>query len=145
MEIELKARAGTAEEKRMARRVQPLIVNINKLSVTLTLMTCISNEALPIFLDRLLPSAASIALAVIFVLTVGEVRHDGVHVAQCDFQIYVTYHTALIPPQVIPAALMKKSDLRLRFTSRFAGKGILAESGVPATYNGFTYPNLQVY
>lgn len=76
MEIELKSRAGTPEEKRMARLVQPLITDTHRLSVTLTMFTCIFNEALPLFLDRLVPPYISILLSVLFVLTMGEVKHQ---------------------------------------------------------------------
>lgn len=52
LELEIKQRVGTDEERSQAKRVMPLIVKHHRLLVTLLLYNAAANETLPIFLDK---------------------------------------------------------------------------------------------
>lgn len=60
-------------DQKCAERVLPLIENHHLLLVTLLLVNAGANEALPIFLDALLPSWAAILVSVTGVLIFGEI------------------------------------------------------------------------
>jgi hypothetical protein len=99
--------AGTAEQKSMVERVSPILDNhhlllgtspallwnfrslacthhrshsshVVELAVTLLFCNAIAMEALPIFLDRLVPSVVAIIMSVTFVLIFGEVVPQAV-------------------------------------------------------------------
>jgi len=57
-------RTGTVAEKRQVAVVLPLLADIHRLLVTLLLANTLSNEALPIFLDSLMPSWLALVLSV---------------------------------------------------------------------------------
>ncbi len=71
--LEMKLTSGTEEEKRQAKSVLPIISKHHLLLVTLLLANAASMEALPIFLDMMVPSWLAIILSVTFVLFFGEV------------------------------------------------------------------------
>jgi hypothetical protein len=60
-------------EKKWVRRLLPLKSRHHWLLVTLLLMNAGANEALPLFLDRLVPTWASVIVSVTFVLIFGEI------------------------------------------------------------------------
>ncbi len=60
-------------EKVRAEKVEPVLRNHHKLLVTLLLTNAAAMEALPIFLDKLVPTYLAIILSVTFVLFFGEV------------------------------------------------------------------------
>eukprot|EP01029_Cantina_marsupialis_P015053 TRINITY_DN329_c1_g1_i1.p1 TRINITY_DN329_c1_g1~~TRINITY_DN329_c1_g1_i1.p1 ORF type:complete len:491 (-),score=129.51 TRINITY_DN329_c1_g1_i1:265-1737(-) len=61
------------EEKKLAAKVLPLVSRHHLLLVTLLLLNSIANEALPLFLDRVVPSWLAIIISVSFVLVFGEI------------------------------------------------------------------------
>lgn len=70
----IKERAGeTDEERKMASALLPIVNQRHRLLVTLLLMNSIANEALPIFLEALVPSTVAILLSVTMVLFFGEI------------------------------------------------------------------------
>jgi metal transporter CNNM len=69
--------AGTLEEVDMVERVGPILENHHLLLVTLLLCNALAMEALPIFLDRLVPSVVAVILSVTFVLIFGEIVPQG--------------------------------------------------------------------
>ncbi len=71
--LEIRQRVGTVEECRQASVVLPLIQRHHYLLVTLLLYNSAANEALPLFLDRLVPSYVAVILSVTMVLVFGEV------------------------------------------------------------------------
>jgi CBS domain containing-hemolysin-like protein len=73
MEMNIKARSGTKDEKKFAKLIIPVISRHHLLLVTLMLWNAAANEALPIFLQRLVPEWLSIVLSVTMVLFVGEI------------------------------------------------------------------------
>jgi metal transporter CNNM len=70
--------SGTESEKHSARSILPLLENHHKLLVTLLLLNSIANEALPIFLDRLVPTSVAIIISVTAVLMFGEVLPSAI-------------------------------------------------------------------
>ena len=60
----------------MAKAILPILSQHHLLLVTLLLMNAAANEALPLFLDELVPSYIAIVLSVTIVLFFGEVRRS---------------------------------------------------------------------
>eukprot|EP01038_Epipyxis_sp_PR26KG_P009855 gene9855-13257_t len=72
-EMVIKSRSGTPKEKQYANKVLPVISNHHLLLVTLMLWNASATEALPIFLDELVPSYLAIIISVTAVLFFGEI------------------------------------------------------------------------
>lgn len=62
---------GSAEDKRNAALVRPLVEQHHFLLVTLLLTNATAMESLPLFLDRLVPQWLAVALSVTLVLLFG--------------------------------------------------------------------------
>ena len=73
MEMEIKARSGTEEEKKYAAKLIPIISHHHLLLVTLMLWNASATEALPIFLSALVPEWVAIIISVTLVLFMGEI------------------------------------------------------------------------
>ncbi|XP_022999808.1 DUF21 domain-containing protein At4g14240-like [Cucurbita maxima] len=73
VDLEILQRSGTAEEKKQAAAILPVVQKQHQLLVTLLLCNAISMEALPIYLDKLFNQYLAIILSVTFVLSFGEV------------------------------------------------------------------------
>lgn len=73
LELEMKLHNGTEAEKNQALAVLPVLEDHHYLLVTLLLANALCMEALPIFLDAIVPSAYAILISVIAVLFFGEV------------------------------------------------------------------------
>ena len=73
MEMKIKSESGTESERRNARKVLPIIVKHHLLLVTLMLWNATAMEALPIFLNKLVPEWLAIVLSVTLILFVGEI------------------------------------------------------------------------
>ncbi len=71
--MKIKAHSGTPQEKTYAERVLPIISNHHLLLVTLMLWNASATEALPIFLNKLVPEYVAIIISVTLVLIVGEI------------------------------------------------------------------------
>jgi metal transporter CNNM len=70
----IKERAAISIDERMAaKRLLPIVQQHHRLLVTLLLMNSIANEALPIFLEKLIPPAAAVIVSVTMVLFFGEI------------------------------------------------------------------------
>ncbi|CAI7735612.1 unnamed protein product, partial [Closterium sp. NIES-54] len=78
VDLEVLVQSGTADEQRQAAAIIPIVEKQHELLVTLLLCNAVAMEALPVFLDRLVPPAAAIALSVSFVLLFGEVIPQAV-------------------------------------------------------------------
>ena len=76
--LRLKEEEGTPEEKRAAKAVSGVLHNRHHLLVALLLCNAAANEALPIFLDKLVPSAYAILVSVTCVLIFGEILPSAV-------------------------------------------------------------------
>jgi len=69
----IKERAGTAQEQRMASKLLPFVKQHHRLLVTLLLLNSLANEALPIFLEAVVPPTVAVLLSVTLVLFFGEI------------------------------------------------------------------------
>lgn len=65
-------------EQEAASRVSPLLKDHHRLLVTLLLLNSVANEALPIFLDQILPSYMAVLVSVTCVLFFGEILPSAV-------------------------------------------------------------------
>lgn len=73
MMLEMILATGSEEEKKMARRVLPIVRKHHWLLATLLIVNAAAMEALPIFLDRMVPETIAIAISVSLVLIFGEI------------------------------------------------------------------------
>lgn len=76
--MELKMTTGTDEEKRQADLVLPILSKRHWLLATLLLCNAGAMEALPLFLDKLMPEYLAIIVSVSLVLVFGEVLPQAV-------------------------------------------------------------------
>ena len=73
MEMTIKLRSGTPTEQKYASKLLPVISHHHLVLVTLMLFNACANEALPIFLNALVPEFVAIIMSVTLVLFVGEI------------------------------------------------------------------------
>ena len=75
LDLRIKERGESVAERYYAKRLLPLIkwVPRHQLLVTLLLLNSVANEALPLFLDKLVPPWCAILVSVTAVLVVGEI------------------------------------------------------------------------
>jgi CBS domain containing-hemolysin-like protein len=73
LELTIKMRSGTDNEKKMAEAVLPLIENHHLLLVSLMLWNASAMEVLPLYLDELVPTYVAIIMSVTLILIVGEI------------------------------------------------------------------------
>lgn len=73
LNIKILQMEGTDQEKKYAKQVLPVIQKHHYLLVTLLIMNAAANEAMPIFLNKLVPEVTSIILSVTCVLFFGEI------------------------------------------------------------------------
>lgn len=78
LELEMKLIHGTEEQKRLASEVLPLLNKHHYLLVTLLLCNAFAMEALPIFLDAIVPAVWAIIISVTAVLFFGEIIPQAV-------------------------------------------------------------------
>lgn len=71
--LELRSTTGTDEEKQHASKVLPILADRHWLLVTLLLMNAMAMEALPIFLDKIVPEFLAVVISVSLVLLFGEI------------------------------------------------------------------------
>jgi len=72
-EVVPEEQAHVVNKQKYAKRLLPVITDRHWLMVTLLLLNSIANEALPIFLDRLVPAYVAVLLSVTAVLIFGEI------------------------------------------------------------------------
>merc|ERR1712113_1000227 len=65
-------------DKDAAKKVNPLLRDHHLLLVTLLLLNSVANEALPIFLDELVPAWAAVLVSVTCVLFFGEILPSAI-------------------------------------------------------------------
>jgi len=110
LELKVKLETGTESERAAAKNILPIVTKHHILLVTLMLFNASANEALPIFLDALVPSWLSIILAVTLVLICGEIIPSALFTGPNQLQIasFLTPITRLLilifSPIAIPFA-----------------------------------------
>jgi CBS domain containing-hemolysin-like protein len=87
LKLKIKLIVGTAEEKKAVAKILPLLSNHHLLLCTLLLYNALANEALPIFLDALVPSWAAVLISVTLVLLCGEVIPTALFTGPNQLQI----------------------------------------------------------
>ncbi|CAN6296736.1 unnamed protein product [Urochloa humidicola] len=73
VDLEVLSKAGTPKDKLNAARILPVVKNQHLLLCTLLIGNSLAMEALPIFLDTLVPSAVAILISVTLILAFGEI------------------------------------------------------------------------
>lgn len=91
MEMKIISRSGTDKEKLHASKVLPLLSNHHLLLVTLMLWNATCTEALPIFLDSLVPGWLAVVISVTLVLFVGEIIPASVMTGPKQLAIAATF------------------------------------------------------
>ena len=71
--LEVKLKNGTPEEQRMALKIMPIIAKHHTLLSTLLITNAVALEALPICIDKIVPSWAAILISAIGVVIVAEI------------------------------------------------------------------------
>ncbi len=102
---------GTTDEQHQAKRLLPVLKRKHLLLVTLLLFNAASAEALPLFLDELVPSYVAIILSVVCILIISLYHITSIH-SPTHSPIHTHTHTPS-PPQtcvlfigeIIPAAI----------------------------------------
>ena len=74
LDLLIKIRTSDPATSAQAQAVLPIVTNHHRLLVTLLLINAGANEALPLFLDELVPSYMAIILSVTLVLFCGEMH-----------------------------------------------------------------------
>mmetsp|Transcript_3392 Transcript_3392/g.4175 ORF Transcript_3392/g.4175 Transcript_3392/m.4175 type:complete len:415 (+) Transcript_3392:282-1526(+) len=87
LELEMKMIHGTEEQKKLAATVLPLLNKHHYLLVTLLLCNAFAMEALPIFLDAIVPSVWAIIISVTAVLFFGEIIPQAVCMGPSQLKI----------------------------------------------------------
>ena len=85
--LKLKQLEGTPEEQRWANKVLPLLRSHHWLLVALLLCNAAANEALPIFLDKLVDETTAILISVSCVLIFGEILPSAIMTGPRQLQI----------------------------------------------------------
>lgn len=73
LEVELKSINGTENDKKNAEKVLPILAKRHWLLVSLLLMNSVAQEALPLFLNVLVPEYLAVIISVSLVLLFGEI------------------------------------------------------------------------
>lgn len=110
LKLRIKLATGTEKEKKAAQKILPLIENHHLLLCTLLLFNAVSNEALPIFLDAIVPAWVAVLMSVTLVLLCGEILPtalftgpDQLHIA-ASFSPLVYFLEFIFYPIAFPMA-----------------------------------------
>jgi metal transporter CNNM len=87
LKLRIKLLVGSPEEKKAAKQILPLIESHHFLLCTLLLFNAVANEALPVFLDDIVPSWAAVVIAVTAVLICGEILPTALFTGPKQLQI----------------------------------------------------------
>lgn len=95
LELRVKQRTGEEKERAAAARLLPLVEHEprHQVLVTLLLVNSVANEALPLFLDELVPSWCAIVVSVTAVLLMGEILPSALFTGPAKLRIA----SALVP------------------------------------------------
>eukprot|EP01063_Lacrimia_lanifica_P022616 TRINITY_DN3015_c0_g1_i1.p1 TRINITY_DN3015_c0_g1~~TRINITY_DN3015_c0_g1_i1.p1 ORF type:complete len:944 (+),score=233.18 TRINITY_DN3015_c0_g1_i1:287-2833(+) len=91
------------EEKALAKTILPVVEKHHLLLVTLLLCNAIANEAMPIFLDQLVPSWLAVLLSVSFVLVFGEIFPSAIFTGKHQLKI-AAFFTPLVKATMLITA-----------------------------------------
>lgn len=118
-------RTELEKNKKYASAIQPLVHKHHLLLVTLLLINSASNEALPLFLDRVVPSYVAIILSVTFVLFFGEIIPSAIFTGPGQLKIaarfapVVKFFIAILFPIAFPISWLLDKCLGEDHGSRY--------------------------
>jgi metal transporter CNNM len=78
VELEVMIKAGEPHDRKNAEKILPLVKNQHLLLCTLLIGNALAMEALPIFVDSLLPAWGAILISVTLILAFGEIIPQAV-------------------------------------------------------------------
>ncbi|XP_051183530.1 DUF21 domain-containing protein At5g52790 isoform X3 [Lolium perenne] len=78
VDLEVLSKAGTPQDRRNAARIMPVVKNQHLLLCTLLIGNSLAMEALPIFLDSLVPSWGAVLISVTLILAFGEIMPQAI-------------------------------------------------------------------
>ncbi|KAK9292397.1 hypothetical protein L1049_020364 [Liquidambar formosana] len=78
VDLEVLIKAGQPQERKNAEKIFPIVKNQHLLLCTLLIGNAMAMEALPIFLDALLPAWGAILISVTLILAFGEIIPQAV-------------------------------------------------------------------
>lgn len=78
VDLEVLAKSGQPQDRRNAEKILPLVKNQHLLLCTLLIYNAMAMEALPIFIDALLPAWGAILISVTLILAFGEIIPQAV-------------------------------------------------------------------
>ena len=87
MQLEIKLKNGTEDEKKDAQRILPILNRKHLLLSTLLLSNALAMESLPIFLDAIMPAALAILVSTSIVLVFGEVVPQAICIGPNQIKI----------------------------------------------------------
>lgn len=107
LELNIKMRNGDEMERQRAKKVLPLITQHHLLLVSLMLFNATANEALPLFLDQLVPPYVTIILSVSLVVIFGEIVPSAIFTGpnQLEIASKLTNFTWVIITILYPIAM----------------------------------------
>ncbi|XP_023552286.1 DUF21 domain-containing protein At5g52790 [Cucurbita pepo subsp. pepo] len=73
VDLEVLAKSGRPDDRKNAAKILPIVKNQHLLLCTLLISNAMAMEALPIFIDALLPAWGAIVISVTLILTFGEI------------------------------------------------------------------------
>jgi len=133
------------EDKASAEKIAPLVHDHHRLLVTLLLLNSIANEALPLFLDAVLPSYCAVLVSVLGVLMFGEIIPSAIFTGSQQLKIaaffsplvkiaqYLLYPVAVPIARLLDAVLGAEHKGRYNFAELRAVLGYHSNLGVPKT------------
>ena len=87
LDLEIKKINGNKTEKNLAISILPILHNHHWLLVTLLVCNALAMECLPIFLDRIVPSAYAVLISVVAIVFFGEVIPQAVCIGPNQLKI----------------------------------------------------------
>ncbi|XP_042002733.1 DUF21 domain-containing protein At5g52790-like isoform X1 [Salvia splendens] len=78
VDLEVLIKAGKPEDRKNAEKILPIVKNQHLLLCTLLICNALAMEALPIFVDSLLPAWGAVLISVTLILTFGEIIPQAV-------------------------------------------------------------------
>lgn len=85
--IDLRVMVRTGEQQQEAQRLLPLVERHHQVLVTLLLVNALANEALPLFLDNLVPSWCAVLMSVTAVLVFAEILPSALFTGPAKLKI----------------------------------------------------------
>ena len=91
LKLKVKVVTGSEEEKKSISRLLPILEDHHFLLCVLLLFNALANEAMPLFLDHLVPSWAAVIVSVTLVLLFGEILPTAIFSGPSQIQIVSSF------------------------------------------------------